>query len=318
MPAANLYNAAVPGLQMPVVGIGTGGYGIAPNGTDGEYWDDDVAYAAVSLWLSLGGRRIDTSNDYNTQTGIGKAMKDSKIPRSSLFITSKIGPRYPLGYDETLKQYNDSLVQLGVDNVDLLLIHWPGVNPQAVPPPQPCHDGQLTYKVCRQQTWLALEYLFKQGRVKAIGTSNFEENHLQDILALKSLVPSVNQVEYHAYWHEDDLVHFCQNRMITYNAYASLATPDHMAFHKDIMPQPLISHPAVTTIANTVGKSPAQVLLRWAWQQGIVSNPRTKSRDHMIENMHIFDFLLTEAQMRAISELNIPSRKVCGDPATIP
>jgi len=314
VPSVALQNAAKPGLKMPVIGIGTGGYG-RPGGIDGEYWNDTTAYNAVKLFLAAGGRRIDTAVDYGTEKGIGQAIKESGLAREDFFITSKIGPGQPLGYQETLDEYNVVLRDLQVTYVDLLLIHWPGW--EGSHPTDPCYDGQTTWKQCRQDTWRALEYLFNQGKVGAIGVSNFEVNHLQDLIEMGGLIPSVNQNEFHPYWHEDDVLEFCQKHNITYNSYSPLGTPDHMAFHKDIMPIPLIAHPNVTAVAKAVGRSPAQTVLRWSWQQGVVANPRTMSQPHMKENINIFDFELSTEQMQALANLDVPKRKVCGDPHNI-
>jgi len=197
----------------------------------------------------------------------------------------------------------------------LLLIHWPGWG-DANHPVDPCYDGQ-TWKKCRQETWRALEYLFTQGKLGAIGVSNFEVNHLQDLIEMGGLLPSVNQNEFHPYWHEDDVLEFCQKHNITYNSYSPLGTPDFMAFHKDIMPIPLLSHPNVTAVAKAVGRSPAQTVLRWSWQHGVVANPRSMNQQHMKENINIFDFQLSAEQMQALAHLDVPRIKVCGDPHTI-
>jgi len=302
---------------MPIVGLGTGGYG-SPNGTGGEHWNDTVAQQAASDWLSLGGRRIDTSWSYGDQTGIGNAIKASGIPRDQIFVTSKVDN--PYGYETTLEHFTSVLQTLQTDYVDLLLIHWPGVPGQNVSGPNCTSDRD-----CRQQTWRALEDIFNKGQARAIGVSNFEENHLQDIFDLKSLIPAVNQVEFHPYWAEFSLVQFCQKLGIQYNGYSPLGAPDHMAWQKTKWPIPILSQPAIIDIAKAHNKTAAQVILRWEIQQGLVVNPRTQNKQHMAENLDIFDFSLSYTEMQTIAGVPKPApgedngqNKVCDDPHNIP
>ena len=180
---------------MPAMGIGTGGYAASP-ASKSEYWDDDVAEKAIASWLTLGGRRIDTSLSYHDQTGIGKALaaaiSNGTVTRDEVFITSKVGGGPP-GYNETLAQFDQILTTLQVKYVDLLLIHWPGpVIGFESKDPNCKHltDGPK----CRQSTWRAMEKIFNDGGARAVGVSNFEEKHLQSILDLQSLLPAVNQV----------------------------------------------------------------------------------------------------------------------------
>lgn len=216
VPAVTLMNAARPGKKMPVTGIGSGGYVHQPNtGHPGEIWTDDVAEKAVGQWLALGGRRIDASYDYGNQVGIGKAIKASGVSREDLFIVSKLTL---LGYNDTFTQLQQILNTLQVDYVDLLLIHWPAVNGKSSDPA--CQYSLLSWRHCRQSTWRAMEEVYTMGKAKAIGVSNFEKNHLEDIFAMNSTLPAVNQVEFHPYWHENDLLVFCKSYNITFNGYA--------------------------------------------------------------------------------------------------
>jgi len=157
---------------MPAVGLGTGCYGskgdIIP-----EYWDDEVARKAVLSWLSVGGIRIDNANDYNTSNGVGMGIQQSKRERSSIFVVSKTGPLFPLGYETTLQQVEDILKSLSLSYVDLILIHWPGTSSTSGKD-WPCYQNQ-SYKKCRQDSWRALEDVFKAGKTRAIGVSNFEK-----------------------------------------------------------------------------------------------------------------------------------------------
>jgi diketogulonate reductase-like aldo/keto reductase len=156
-------NAARGEVLMPVVGLGTGGYG-QPNGTGGEYWGPAQGHNATVAWLTLGGRRIDTSDNYGSRDGIGTGWVASGVPRSEIFITSKVNPS---GYAEALEEFAGILKSLKTDYIDLLLIHWPGVLPDRSDEPIPsCKQGKPTWTECRLQTWQALQKIFDQQRVR--------------------------------------------------------------------------------------------------------------------------------------------------------
>ena len=161
-PTVQLKNAVHSEVLMPVVGLGTGGYG-RPDGSGGEYWGPEQGHNAVVTWLKIGGRRIDTSDDYGSRDGIGTGWKAGGVPRSEIFITSKVDPS---GYDKGLEEFDGILKSLQTDYVDLLLIHWPGSPPQSSKPIPPCKEGQSTWTECRIQTWRALETIFKEKRVR--------------------------------------------------------------------------------------------------------------------------------------------------------
>ena len=307
-PSVTLMNGAKPGTKMPVTGIGTAGYG-----NPGEVWNDDVAEKAIGQWLSLGGRRIDGSVDYGDQVGVGKAVKSSGLPRKEIFMTSKISLE---GYNETFTQMDTVLSDLQMDYVDLLLIHWPGNPPSSSTDPA-CQGDPPTWRSCRQSVWKALESLFNSSKALAIGVSNFEKNHLEDILMMKSTVPSVNQVEYHPYWHEDDLVDYCKSHNITFNSYSPLGAPD-WAPTTHGWNGTILDLPVIQKISKAHQRTAGQVIQRWHWQQGIVVNPRTMNQDHMKENLNFFDFELSDDEIKQISSINPPSDpKVCPDPRNI-
>jgi diketogulonate reductase-like aldo/keto reductase len=314
VPSVPLANGAKNGVRMPVVGIGTAGYG-----PPGEIWNDSIADKAVTEFLKLGGRRIDTSLDYSDQKGIGQAIKASGVSREDIFITSKVGGGPP-GYNAAMDQIDLTLQQLDSSYVDLLLIHWPGpINSSDAE----CNNGSTEAekgRSCRQATWRALEKIFQEGKAMAIGVSNFEQNHLQDIIDMNGTLPAVDQVEFQPYWHEFDLVHFCQGRNITFNGYAPLGTPDWAPIthdwpgHNTTMQQPTI-----VKIAQEHDKTPAQVILRWQWQLGIVLNPRSENPEHMKENLDIFDFSLSDAEMQQMTQIPAPDHpKVTPDPHMYP
>ncbi len=156
-PSVRLMNAVHGEVLMPVTGLGTGGYG-RPDGSGGEYWGPVQGYNATVAWLKAGGRRIDSSGSYTSHAGVGAGWKASGVPRSEIFLTSKVEI---VGYDEALREFADILTSLQTEYVDLLLIHWPGGggNP-------PCKQGQSTWAQCRIQTWRALESIFKQEKVR--------------------------------------------------------------------------------------------------------------------------------------------------------
>eukprot|EP00118_Oscarella_pearsei_P024743 m.306705 g.306705 ORF g.306705 m.306705 type:complete len:335 (+) comp41516_c0_seq1:50-1054(+) len=313
LPSVKLQNAAVPGTEMPAMGIGTFGYALFPGGR-AEYWNNSAAETAVLAWLKAGGSRIDTAEGYGDQPGIGKAIREQAVPRNKIFITSKVGGG-PLGYNETIKAFNKVIGELNTTYVDLLLIHWPGPLPKLSSDPKCTHSS--TGRDCRQSSWLAMEFIFKSGGAKAIGVSNFEQNHLQDIIDLKSLLPAVNQFEYHPYWHEDDLVQFCQNHSIVVNSYSPLGTPDWAPW-THLWNSSILDLPVIKSIAKSHQKSPAQVVLRWAWEKNIVLNPRSWNDQHMAENLDIFNFQLTEDDVKQIMSFPKPAvPKVCPDPHNI-
>lgn len=318
VPTVTLMNAAQPGTKMPVAGIGTGAYVYVPHTVPGEIWTDDVAEKAIGEWLKQGGKRIDASFSYRNQVGVGKAIKASGIPREDMFIVSKVGmgglvSGSALGYDDTIKQVKPILDSLQVDFVDLLLIHWPGPPGNSSDPA--CQGSPSpSWRKCRQSTWRAMEDIYKMGKARAIGVSNFEKNHLEDIIVMNSSLPAVNQVEFHPYWHEDDLLAFCKSYNITFNGYSPLGTPDWApsAHHWN---HTLLQEPAIVKIAQSHSRSPAQVVLRWEWQQGVMSQPRTVNPQHMMENLNYFDFELTDKEMDEIRNITPPSDpKVCPDP----
>jgi len=307
-----LRNAVRGKVFMPVMGLGTRGSG-QPNGTGGPYWGPEQGHEATVAWLKLGARRIDTADDYASRDGIGTGWLASGVARSKIFITSKLDAS---GYDEALEAFDRILKSLKTNYIDLLLIHRPGPSDKPIPP---CKQGKSTWTDCRTQSWKALEELLDQKRVRAIGVSNFEVNHLLEILNLNSSIPSVNQVEFHPYWHEDELLDFCQKRNITFNSYSPIGCPDRATWlGTSWNPIPdLREHPNVIRIAQKYDKSPSQVMLRWQWQQGIVLNPRSRNRDHMIENLSIFDFELETEDMMNLAYLNHPMSKVYADPRLI-
>ncbi|MEB4783415.1 aldo/keto reductase [Paenibacillus jamilae] len=231
---------------------------------------------AVKAAVKHGYRSIDTAAIYANENSVGQAIQEAltenNLSREELFVTSKVW-NADLGYEETRAAYEASLNKLGLDYLDLYLIHWP---------------VQGKYK----EAWRALESLYKEGRIKAIGVSNFQIHHLEDLMQDAEIKPMVNQVEFHPQLTQTELLQFCQKNNIQMEAWSPL------------MQGQLLDHPVLQNIANKYGKSVAQVILRWDVQQGVVTIPKSTKAHRIVENADIFDFELTREDMDQIQALN--------------
>lgn len=240
---------------------------------------------AVKFAIKHGYRSIDTAAIYENEEGVGQAiheaLKETNISREDLFITSKVW-NSDLGYESTLAAYETSLKKLGLDYLDLYLIHWPV-------------EGK--YK----EAWRALETLYKEGKVKAIGVSNFQVHHLEDLLKDAEIKPMINQVEYHPRLTQEKVKAFCEQHNIQMEAWSPL------------MQGQLLDNPVLQTIADNHGKSIAQVILRWDLQNGVVTIPKSTKEHRIVENAAIFDFELTAEEIQQINELN-ENHRVGPDP----
>lgn len=240
---------------------------------------------AIKTAIKNGYRSIDTAAIYGNEAGVGQGIREglaeSGISREELFVTSKVW-NADLGYDSAIAAYEASLKRLGLDYLDLYLIHWPV-------------EGK--YK----EAWKALEFLYKEGRVKAIGVSNFHVQHLQELLAGAEIKPMVNQVEYHPYLTQKELQAFCVKHGIQLEAWSPLMAGE------------LIGHPLLKEIADTYNKSVAQIVLRWDLQNGVITIPKSTNEQRLIENSSIFDFELSIEDMERIDGLN-QDRRVGPDP----
>lgn len=255
------------GVKMPWLGLGVFK---VPEG--------EQVIRAVKAALKNGYRSIDTAAVYQNEEGVGQAIKESGIPRDQLFITTKVW-NSDQGYESTLKAFEKSLDKLGLDYLDLYLIHWP---------------VKETYK----ETWKALEKLYKDGRVRAIGVSNFHVHHLKDLMSEAEIKPMVNQVEYHPHLTQEELRNFCKAEGIQMEAWSPLK--------KGL----LLDEPTIVEIAKSHNKTPAQVILRWDIQTGVVTIPKSVNEDRIIQNGDVFDFELTDEEVKKISALNKNER--CG------
>ncbi|WP_088011313.1 aldo/keto reductase [Gottfriedia acidiceleris] len=253
------------GVKMPRLGLGV--FKVS----EGEEVVESVKAAIRNGYIS-----IDTAAIYKNEEGVGQAIKESGIAREELFVTSKVW-NSDQGYETTLQAFEKSLNLLGLDYLDLYLIHWPGVD---------------KYK----DTWKALETLYKDGRVRAIGVSNFQINHLQNLMSDCEIKPMVNQVEFHPHLTQKELLAFCKNEGIQMEAWSPLKQGQ------------LLEEPVLTKIAQKYSKSVAQVILRWDLQHDVVTIPKSIKEHRIVENANIFDFELTQEDMENIDALNQNSR----------
>ncbi|MCZ0754908.1 aldo/keto reductase [Anoxybacillus sp. J5B_2022] len=260
--AATLHN----GVKMPWLGLGV--YKVQ---------EGEEVVQAVKTAIEVGYRHIDTAAFYQNEEGVGRAIKESGVPREELFITTKVW-NSDQGYDTTLKAFEASLQKLGMDYVDLYLVHWP-------------------VKGKYKETYKALEKLYKDGRVRAIGVSNFQIHHLEDIMADCEIKPMVNQVEYHPRLTQKALHVFCKEHDIQLEAWSPLMRGGE-----------LLNEPVLVEIGKKYGKTPAQVILRWDLQHEVVTIPKSVTPHRIKENADVFDFELTAEEMKAIDSLNKDQR----------
>lgn len=249
------------GVNMP--GFGLGVYKVEEGKT---------VVDAVSTALSVGYRLIDTAGFYDNERGVGQAVRESGIPREEIFVTSKVWNDRQ-GYGSTLEAFDESLEKLGFDHLDLYLIHWPV-------------SGKF------KETWRAMEKLYKEGRVRAIGVSNFHVHHLEELLKDAEIKPVVNQIEFHPHLTQREVLAFCQEHDIQMQAWSPLKKGR------------IFDEPLLVDIAEKYGKTVPQVILRWDIEQGVATIPKTVNKERMIENADIFDFTLTDDEVEQITNLN--------------
>lgn len=249
------------GVAMPYFGLGV--Y---------QSEDGQEVINAVKWALDAGYRHIDTASVYKNEEGVGQAIKESSIERDEIFVVSKVW-NSDQGYDSTLKAFEASLKRLDLEYLDLYLVHWPVAN---------------KYK----ETWKALEHLYDQKRVRAIGVSNFMQHHLEDLLAGANTVPMVNQMEFHPYLVQQPLIDFCNKNNIQYEAWSPM------------MQGKIFSMEEFKKIAKKYGKSIAQIVLRWDLQKGVITIPKSSNKERIIANADIFDFELSEEDVRQLEAMH--------------
>jgi diketogulonate reductase-like aldo/keto reductase len=249
------------GVEIPQLGLGV--------------WqiEDDIVSDVVTAAFEAGYRHVDTAAIYGNEAGVGRAIAASDLPRDELFITTKLW-NSEQGYDTTLKAFDASLARLGLEYVDLYLIHW-----------------QSLKKDKYVDTWKAFEQLYADKRVRAIGVSNFHEPALRRLFEETTILPAVNQIELHPALPQDELRAFNAENDIVTQAWSPLAQGE------------LLDQPTLRTLADKHGKTPAQVVIRWHLQLGNVVIPKSKTPSRIRENIDVFDFQLDNDDMAAIADL---------------
>jgi 2,5-diketo-D-gluconate reductase A len=262
------------GQPMPQVGLGV--------------WQTpaDVTAAVVRTALAAGYRSIDTAAAYQNEAGVGEGVRASGVARDEVFVTTKLASR-DHGYDEALRAFDACLDQLGLDYVDLFLIHWPA----------PSQDRYT-------DAWRALTRLQEDGRARSIGVSNFMVEHLRRIIGETGVIPAVNQIELHPKFQQTDLRAFHAGQGIVTESWSPLGQGE------------LLKHPVIGRIAARHGKTPAQAVVRWHVDQSLVAIPKSVRAERIAENFEVFDFRLDDDDMSAIAALDDPTGRMGPDPVS--
>lgn len=252
------------GVEIPWIGFGV--FQVPPG---------EITYRSVIMALEEGYRAVDTASAYQNEEDVGRAIRDSGLPSGEVFVTTKLW-NADQGYESTLKAFKASRKRLGLD-IDLYLIHWPG-------------------KDKFKESYKAMEKLYRDGEVRAIGVSNFLVHHLEELLKDAEIKPVINQVEFHPFLLQPDLLKYCKKNDIQLEAWSPLTRGK------------FLDHPVIQEIAKAHGKSPAQVLIRWDLQHEVVTLPRSTKREHIRENIAVFDFELTDDEMKRLDALDSGTR----------
>ncbi len=248
-------------IKIPMFGLGT--------------YLNDNGRQAIDLILyafEIGYRHVDTAAMYENEKEVGQAVRESGIPREEIFITTKLW-NSDHGYDNTIKAFQCGLDLLGLDYIDLYLIHWPVEN-------------------LRVESWRALEKLYNDGLCRSIGVSNYMERHLNELLSNSSVIPVVNQVEFSPFLYLKELQNYCESKGIALESYSPL-TKGHKLKDSNLI-----------EIAHRYDKSTSQILIRWCLQKGVIVIPKSSQKEHIKENADVFDFSISEADMIALDNLN--------------
>lgn len=248
------------GVKMPSIGFGTYKSG-----------NDEETAKIVKYALEIGYMQIDTASFYGNEVGIGNGIKESGINREDIFLVTKLW-NDDHGYDKTIEAFNKSLEKLQVKYIDLYLVHWPNK--------------------LNSETWKAFEYLYRTGKVKAIGVCNFKIGHLEELKKTAEIMPMVNQIEIHPQSSKNDMLSYCEENNIQLVAWSP------------IMRGKLFSNKLMIDLSEKYKKTIAQIILRWHVQRGIIPIPKSSNEERIKENLSIFDFELSNDDMKTIDLLN--------------
>ncbi|XP_013874486.1 glyoxal reductase [Austrofundulus limnaeus] len=275
------------GHRMPVLGLGT--YKLCGY---------EEVFRAVDAALAAGYRSFDSATVYRNEADLGRALRELLpkygLTREDVFITSKLSPKDQ--GEKAMAGALQSLSQLDLGYIDLYLIHWPGS--QGLPVSDQHNPGN------RAQSWVTLEELHGQGKLRSIGVSNYTTAHMRELMQSCKVPPAVLQVEFHPQLCQSELRSLCKEYGVCFQAYSSLGKGE------------LLNEPLVNEVAKNCGRTPAQVLLRWAVQQGVPVLPKSSSPDRIQKNREIFDFTLSDTDMDRLSALDRGSR-FCWDPSEV-
>lgn len=249
------------GVEIPVLGLGVFR---SPPGRRTQQ--------AVLEALEVGYRHVDTAHIYGNERDVGEAIRRSEVPRDQVFVTSKLW-NTDHGYDRTLRAFDKTLGELGFDQLDLYLVHWP-------------------VQGLRKETWRAMETLQRDGRCRAIGVSNYTVRHLSELLGSCQIPPAVNQVEFHPFLYQQQLLDFCTQSGIALEAYSPLAKAQKL------------DDRTLRAVAEEHGRTPPQVMIRWGLQHGLIVIPKSVRKDRIRENAKVFDFHLSAGEMGTLDALN--------------
>jgi methylglyoxal/glyoxal reductase len=255
------------GVKIPRLGLGV--YQSSPGRTTKR---------AVKYALNIGYRHIDTASLYGNEVDVAMAIRESGLRREEVFITTKVWNN-DQGYDSTLRACDESLRRLGLSNVGLYLIHWP-------------------VQGMSEDTWRAMIHLFQENKARAIGVSNYEIGDLKELLQNTDVRPAVNQVEFHPFLYQQDLLQFCEKNKIQLEAYSPLTRTQRL------------NHPILVEVAKKYDKTSAQVLIRWGLQHGLVVIPKSIHEERIRQNSEVFDFQIKTEDMTLLDSLNENLRTV--------
>lgn len=262
------------GVEMPMLGLGVW------QAAEGEETRNAVAAA-----LETGYRHVDTARAYRNEADVGAAIRASGVPRKDVFVTTKLW-NSDHGYDRALRAIDKSLQSLGMEQVDLYLVHWP-------------------VEGLRKETWRGMEKILADGKARAIGVSNYTARHLDELLEKAKVPPSVNQVEFSPFLHQRDLLEHCRRHGIQLEAYGPLVRGQRM------------DDPVLARVARKHRRTPAQVLLRWGLQHGLVVIPKSVHAERIRENADLYGFELDREDLAALDRLD-EGLRTCWDPTGVP